>query len=290
MTHADFIEPLHAKVTGLKNLHRSLFDQPLKFFVVLSSFAAVLGTPGQTNYAAAGTFQDAFVRYRHSIGLPATVLDLGMVTEIGYVSRNSDMEKKLRGFGFTPSDERQVHKLVRIAIDNPPPRQIPEEESALEASGTPQQFTNAQLITGVFITDPAQSAGKSSDWFMDPKWSIVHSTGKGQSNDSGDAFTDSGFPDPMRDFETRPEDEVLEDLCGCIIRKTAALASLPHEEIKKEHSLKRYGMDSLVAVEMKNWLFKMSTVELAVADILKAASISELAERIYAGFKAKAKK
>ena len=259
MTHADFKEPLHAKVAGLMNLHHSLLDQPLKFFVVLSSFAAVLGTPGQTNYAAAGAFQDAFVRYRHHLGLPATSLDLGMVTEIGYLSRKNDIEKKLRGFGFTPCDERQVHNLVRMAIDNP----IPELGRALssEPFEKPEQFTNAQLITGVFITDPAQSKGKLREWFADPKWSIVHSTGKGISNGRGDTFGDgdSSFPDPMENFEAGPAEEVLEALCVCIIRKTAALASFPREEIKKEHSLKRYGMDSLVAVEMKSFLLKTTT-------------------------------
>lgn len=288
MTHTEFKEPLHAKVTGLMNLHRSLLDQPLKFFVVLSSLAAVLGNPGQTNYTAAGTFQDAFARYRHRLGLPATSIDLGMVTEIGYLSRNSDTEKRMRGFGFIPCDERQVHKLVQMAIDNPAP-----ELGQRLASGRlekPKQFTNAQLITGVFITGPAQGTGKLGEWFADPKWSIIHSTGKGMSN-SGNTFgdSDSGFSDPMRDFENRPAEEVMEGLCVCIICRTAVLAGVPREEIKKEHSLKRYGMDSLVAVEMKNWLLKMTTVELAVADILVTPSIGDLAEKIYARYKAKLK-
>lgn len=166
MTHANFKEPLHAKVAGLMNLHRSLLDQPLKFFAVLGSFAAVLGTPGQTNYAAAGAFQGAFVRYRHHLALPATSLDPGMVTKIGYLSHNNDTKKQLRVFGITPCDERQVHKLVQMAIDNPAPKLGRMLSS--RPFEKPEQFTNAQLITGVFITDPAQGTGKSREWF-DPK-------------------------------------------------------------------------------------------------------------------------
>jgi len=280
MTHADFKEPMHAKVSGLMNLHHSLqrASHRLSFFVVLSSFVGIIGNPGQSNYAAAGTFQDAFVRYRHKLGLPATAVDLGMVTEVGYVARNQETEKRLRGLGFTPCEEWHLHQLVRMAIDNPAP---PAPASAI--SSPPQQFTSAQLVAGIFITDVPKMPAK----FADPKWSIIHSTGLGISPDTDLFGDDGGFPDPMREIETRPAEDVISDLCAGIIRKTASLTGTPKEEIKEDHSLKRYGMDSLVAVEMRNWLLKVSTVELAAADILNAASIRELAEKIYHSYKAK---
>lgn len=294
MTHADFKEPLHAKVSGLINLHHSLqrANYRLKFFVVLSSFVGIIGNSGQSNYAAAGTFQDAFVRYRHKLGLPATAVDLGVVTGMGYLARNPDTEKRLidKGLGFTLCEEWHVHQLVRIAIDNPAP--LNPTAFATSSNSTspspavlhpPQQFTSAQLIAGILITDVPKVSAK----FVDPKWSIIHSTGLGINPDSDLFGDDTGFPDPMRDIDTRPEEDVIHDLCAGIIRKTALLTGTPKEEIKEDHNLKRYGMDSLVAVEMRNWLSKVSTVELAAADILNAASIRELAEKIYHTYKVK---
>lgn len=283
MSYDDFREPLHAKVAGLMNLHNSLIDHRLDFFVVLNSFSAVLGTPGQTNYSAAGTFQDAFVRYRHRLGLPATSINLGMVTEVGYVSRNPDMEKKLRHLGFTaPCTERQVQQLVRMAIDNPNPPPYP------DSSFLHQVLAQAQLVTGVSISSLAQTSQEST-LFSDPKWSIAISTSRGISSDSEFGDELGSYPNPMRDFETRDKEEVLDELCTCIIRKTSKLTGLPTSEIKSDHSLRRYGMDSLVAVEMKNWLFKVSTVELAVKDFLESTSIKDLAQKVYAGYKATVK-
>ena len=283
MSYDDFREPLHAKVTGLMNLHNSLADHKLDFFVVLNSFSAVLGTPGQTNYSAAGTFQDAFVRFRHRLGLPATSINLGMVTEVGYVSRNPDIEKKLRSLGFAvPCTERQVQQLVRVAVDNPTP--LPHPDSSILH---PQAFAQAQLVTGVSISQ----ISADNPFFSDPKWSIAISTCRGISPDFDSDFEDDlkSYPNPMRDFETRDKEAVLDDICTCIIRKTSKLTGLPESEIKSDHSLRRYGMDSLVAVEMKNWLYKVSSVELAVKDFLDSTSIRDLADKVYVGYKATGK-
>jgi len=56
---------------------------------------------------------------------------------------------------------------------------------------------------------------------------------------------------------------------------------VPVEDIKPTHSLQRYGMDSLVAVETKNWLYKALMVELSILDIMEAPSIRALGKKAY---------
>ncbi|MGN4003287.1 beta-ketoacyl reductase, partial [Burkholderia gladioli] len=58
-----------AKVAGTLNLHHALRGHVLDFFVLYSSAAALLGNPGQTNYAAANAFLDSFAAYRRGLGL-----------------------------------------------------------------------------------------------------------------------------------------------------------------------------------------------------------------------------
>ncbi|KAF8428073.1 hypothetical protein EV426DRAFT_704960 [Tirmania nivea] len=54
---------------------------------------------------------------------------------------------------------------------------------------------------------------------------------------------------------------------------------VPIEDIKPTHSLQRYGMDSLVAVELKHWLYKTFWVEFSVTDIMETPSISALEKK-----------
>ena len=72
-----------AKVYGSLNLHRLTTHVPLDFFVLFSSAASMLGTPGQSNHAAANAFIDSLAHLRRSTGLPALAINWGVWAEIG---------------------------------------------------------------------------------------------------------------------------------------------------------------------------------------------------------------
>jgi myxalamid-type polyketide synthase MxaE and MxaD len=75
---------LRPKVIGSWLLHQHLRDQPLDFFVLFSSVGALLGQPGQGNYAAANSFLDTLAHYRHSQGLPALSINWGAWDGLGF--------------------------------------------------------------------------------------------------------------------------------------------------------------------------------------------------------------
>ena len=72
-----------AKVYGAWNLHEATAGQPLDWFSLFSSAAALVGSPGQGAYSAANSWLDSFARWRHAQGLPATSIAWGAWAQIG---------------------------------------------------------------------------------------------------------------------------------------------------------------------------------------------------------------
>jgi 8-amino-7-oxononanoate synthase len=102
-TWERFDRVMAPKVAGAWNLHTQSLDLPLDFFVCFSSVAALMGSPGQGNYAAANAFMDGLVHYRRSLGLPGLSLNWGPWGGGGMAAELSDRNTaRLALSGITP--------------------------------------------------------------------------------------------------------------------------------------------------------------------------------------------
>jgi myxalamid-type polyketide synthase MxaD len=110
-----FSAVMPAKIGGAWNLHRLTDGMPLDCFVLFSSAAAVLGSPGQSNYAAANAGLDALAHYRHGQGLPALSVnwgpwDVGMAEAVGDKGR-----QRWQAWGMEPMPpKRALQHLARL--------------------------------------------------------------------------------------------------------------------------------------------------------------------------------
>jgi acyl transferase domain-containing protein/acyl carrier protein len=107
MTAEQFSRPMIPKAIGAWNLHTATRGIPLDFFVMYSSAAALLGSPGQGNYAAANTFLDALAHARAAEGLPAMSIQWGSFSEVGLAAAQENRGQRLESRGidsFTPEE------------------------------------------------------------------------------------------------------------------------------------------------------------------------------------------
>lgn len=111
-------EALAAKVQGTRNLHEATLGLPLDFFVMTTSALSVYAFPTQGAYAAANGFQDAFARYRRRMGLPASAVSFGLVTEATSVGTSDTTVRLFERNRTLTVGESQFLGLVEPAFLN----------------------------------------------------------------------------------------------------------------------------------------------------------------------------
>jgi amino acid adenylation domain-containing protein len=103
LTWERFARVLAPKVEGSWNLHQLTAAAPLDFFVLFSSAVSLLGSPGQANHAAASCFLDALAAHRRSLGMPALSIDWGAWGEVGAAAtRRVEATLDRQGVGILP--------------------------------------------------------------------------------------------------------------------------------------------------------------------------------------------
>jgi acyl transferase domain-containing protein/NADPH:quinone reductase-like Zn-dependent oxidoreductase/acyl carrier protein/ubiquinone/menaquinone biosynthesis C-methylase UbiE len=94
LSESQMNQVMRPKIAGAWNLHLLCAGLPLDFFVLFSSFASLVGNPGQANYVAANAFLDALAQYRRVRGLPALAVSWGVLAQVGYVAQRPEIANR----------------------------------------------------------------------------------------------------------------------------------------------------------------------------------------------------
>ncbi|CAI7660617.1 unnamed protein product [Penicillium glandicola] len=249
----DYRDVMGPKYYGTWNLHRHL-PTDLDFFLMLSSISGVIGNATQAAYAAGCTFMDAFAAYRRSLGLPAASLDLGTITDVGHLAENKDLAAKMERQGFQGTDTPTLLSLIEVAISQ-------------STSG------RAQLVTGLGQWRETESLGN----FDAPLF--AHFRYKSQGHGKSTALGDSVKTLKLELGAAKTVDQATAIICDALSRKIASHLSIPVENINPSNPVSEYGVDSHVAVELRNWVSRSMDCTIPILEIL-ARSMSELSHKI----------
>lgn len=245
------------KVQGTWNLHNQFHD--LDFFVMLSSATGVLGNISQANYTAGGTFQDAFARFRSSNGLPAVSIDLGLVKSIGYVAETKGVSERLIRMGYRPIEVDEVLAVIESAIKTPIRSQI-----------------YSQIITGI----PSFDSISGNYWREELRFSDLrkHQIASRTSRERKGNQEENNIKHMLADALSWAD--AVNAVTSAIIKKLSNMFTIPETEIDKLMPLTKYNVDSLVAVEVRNWLVSHFQAEISIFDVLQSKSLMILGEKV----------
>ncbi|KAK0725544.1 putative polyketide synthase [Lasiosphaeris hirsuta] len=249
------------KTVGSKNLDM-VFDSPdLEFFIMTSSFAAVGGHGGQSNYAAANMYMNGLAASRRLRGLPASVLNIGVIYGLGFLHREKDsLYLGLAREGYPPISERDIHHMFLEAI----------------AAGRPFSGQIVELTSGL-RRYPASNP--TMHWHRDPRFShYTYEDDEHESAANAGGDRKKNLKEMLVFADTEPE--VIRVLISAFTNHLENLLHYKGERITGEDRIVDLGVDSLVAVEIRSWLWKNVAHDVAVMKILGAASIKMLCRDI----------
>lgn len=249
MTDEAFSRVLRPKVQGGWLLHEVTREEPLDFFVLYSSTGSTIASPGQVNYAAANAFLDALAHHRREQGLPAVSIgwgpwSVGMVEDLKleqfYASRGIEL--------ITPE---AGDRIMARALGRTPAHLI---AISVDWATARQTAPRAAL--------PAMFAGLGT---------------------AGDGDGDALDPEAISLLTTLAEVSPAERaglLAAHLRTLTTRVLQMDPSRLGDDDPLTTLGLDSMMAVELKQRIEGAVGVDISVLELLQGATVGELATRI----------
>ncbi|RUT04204.1 hypothetical protein DSM106972_044320 [Dulcicalothrix desertica PCC 7102] len=274
MKWSDFESVTRPKLLGGWNLHQLTRDIELDFFVSLSSIASVWGSKGQAHYAAANYFLDTLADYRQCLGLPSLSVNWGPWAEVGMAVGKA--EQFLSRLGIKAMQPNLALTALEIAIKGASARATIVDvdwrvfKDIYEVRGK-RALLEKIAVTAVTIEENIEVNDKRKSFLCE--WKKI---------DQLLEVSQSKFLQHKDEFFQRLQETPINErqtLLATHIRSQVAkvLGFSSTEQVDLHQHLNNMGLDSLVAIELRNWVQACFDVEIPVVKFMENLNIIDIA-------------
>jgi amino acid adenylation domain-containing protein len=250
LSAASIAKQMMPKIHGTAHLDEVFKNDPLDFFMCFGSLGTVFGNPGHAIYHAGNAFMMSLVANRKRRGLAGSILNFGMLVDVGYVARadrsaGSNVEEWLRTDGLIALSEADFHHVILQGI----------------ATGHPRSPT-CEVIMGVqTFYDKGQVPRPR--WVETPFLShMVRHVSEALRDDA----PSSSHQSKLENAST--VEEAIPPITELLSQKLKSMIHVSLDSIHPDEPLSRLGIDSINAIEIRKWLWKRLRVEISMVKIL----------------------
>ncbi|KAI2626768.1 KR-domain-containing protein [Hypoxylon sp. NC1633] len=240
----------------------NLLPKDLEFFISLASTTGVFGNVGAPNYAAGCTFQDSLAEYRaRRYSGKSLSIDLGVMSKVGVVAETASLQRVFSKFhGHAQVDDDDLLALLDVCCD------------------PAYDLSRSQVVMG--FSTPAELVSRGHEVMEALKQPLLAHFSQSRSL-STDARHPGSRMSPRAIFQKAETDEERRAIVvQCMTQKVARALSIEPDEVEIDKPLHVFGVDSLVAVELRNWMRNEFAAHIPVFEITGGKTIELIGELV----------
>ncbi|HEX3660931.1 MAG TPA: type I polyketide synthase [Acidobacteriaceae bacterium] len=238
-----FHRVMAGKVAGALAIDAVVQPGELDFLVYASSAAGVLGNAGQGNYAAANAMLDALAHRQRARKIPAVSIDWGTWSDVGLAAAAENRGARLETHGLTPLRPESGQALLMRVLGAMP----------------------VQVAAMLLDADRWCAAGAAGSNLLER---LLRSTGDGLRAAS----------DGLGEFASVQGEELRSRLTAWVRQQVAAVLRLDAERVPEDKAVRSLGLDSLMALELRNRLERQLHMKLSATLVWNYPTVGKLAE------------
>ncbi|KAI0164067.1 polyketide synthase [Xylariaceae sp. FL1272] len=260
MTFEDYRVPTSAKIAGTLLLKKWFVTPETRFFLMLSSAATIVGTSGQGNYNAGNTVQDAISQTYSEADCQFMTLSIGWIEDavhtIDHKARMQGLSRAgLRSIRSSELSKYLDHALVAAMNKKRIPHTIigfDRDSLSQAASANANSNIHSAMFRHVYSEKKTTTSATTTETL------------------SFDQLASNGDREALNEF-----------VANSIVTRLTQVLSTDATRIHRESgSILDLGLDSLIAIEIRNWIMTTFDAPVQSSEILQDQTIRSLAERV----------